>query len=447
MSTRKRLVGAAVLVLCWLSLSGAQDSPRFRGPNGDGTYPDVRIRTDWRGRPPKIVWRANLGYGFSEIVVDGDRAVTAGYPPGEKKSLLCCLDAATGTEYWRIEYEDTCGGHRSSLLGPIATPLIDGGRVYMVAAMGALYCYNLADGRAQWAKVTNKDSALGEPHGDYGDGVSPVSVGDLLIAQLSVAKDAAAWHAFNKNDGSLVWSHPIKRRERRSRREIIDRAYCAPAVCELNGERHLILVSNAAIDLVNLKTGACLYSHSLAARRMDWGPFVEPVMVGTDKFFLGLWYAKGKGGCANLFELRPDGLTRLWANNTVGKGAYTYVVHDAYVYGYGSPGLQCVALDTGDARWKWRSTEPRRMRDQGEIVLLGDKLVWISTSGILHVGEASPDRSRPLAEFALIGKPGPEVHREKARYNNVVCTAPNYAAGHLYCRSPWGEVVCVDIKP
>jgi hypothetical protein len=30
-----------------VSSASAQDSPSFRGPNGNGTYPDASIRTNW----------------------------------------------------------------------------------------------------------------------------------------------------------------------------------------------------------------------------------------------------------------------------------------------------------------------------------------------------------------------------------------------------------------
>ncbi|MBN1669897.1 MAG: PQQ-binding-like beta-propeller repeat protein [Kiritimatiellae bacterium] len=422
----------------------AADWPCYRGPNGDGTCPDAQIRTDWKATPPKIAWRADVGFGFSEVVVAGNRALTAGYDVDSKTSAVFCFDLESGALTWKQAYADTCGGERKSLLGPIATPTVDGDRVYMVAAMGTVYCFDLASGAPIWEQTVNKDKDQGIPFGDYGDGVSALVVDDLVIAHLSTTKDSAAWSALRKADGSPVWSHPVERRQAARKRAIIDRSYCAPVRCELNGKPHLILVANAVIDCVELASGARTATHSLADLQLDYGPFAPPVLTGADTFFLTFWYARREN--AVLFRIAGDGLARVWANRTLGKGAYSYVVRDGHVYGFGAQGLQGVNLADGDLKWKWRDSDANLARDQGEIILLGDKLVWISTSGRLYVGEASPANRRPLADLQVIGPRPRGGAGATALYNNIVCTAPSFSAGRLFCRSPWGEVVCVDLR-
>jgi len=131
-------------VASFLSIGMAQDSACFRGPNHNGTYPDATIRTNWKEKPPQVLWTKDVGYGFAGIAVAGKRALTAGYDFETRKSTLYCLNTDTGAEEWQIQYADTCGGRRRGLIGPIPTPVIDGDRVYVVAAMGALYCFDLA---------------------------------------------------------------------------------------------------------------------------------------------------------------------------------------------------------------------------------------------------------------------------------------------------------------
>jgi outer membrane protein assembly factor BamB len=434
------LAGAGVAVA--FGIVCAQDAPGLRGPKGDGTYPEATLRSDWRANPPKVLWRTDVGYGFSAAVVTGERVITAGYAPDEGQSALQAFDASTGKALWRTAYADSCGGPRRGLNGPIATPLIEDGRVYMVAAMGALYAFDLATGAKVWEAAANRDKDAARPYGEFGDGVSPAVFDDLIVVQLSLTTNSAAWQAYGKKDGKLVWSHPVE--DRPGDRKPGDRAYSPPAMRTWNGKRLLVLVSSALIEGVDLRTGERMWSHSLADLQMRYGPFPEPVFFENDKFFLGCWYSLR--GTAIAFQMTEGGLSRLWSNSSIGKGAYSTVVRDGHAYGYGAEGLHCVDLQTGKVRWKWRSPDPAVVKDQGEIILVGDKLVWLSTSGMLYIADASPERREPLAEFKAIGPCGKPLGKDKARYNNVVSTSPALSGGRLFCRAGWGELVALDFR-
>jgi hypothetical protein len=129
----------------------------------------------------------------------------------------------------------------------------------------------------------------------------------------------------------------------------------------------------------------------------------------------------------------------------MGKGTFTHVICGGHVYGFGIKGLQCVDLEDGKTEWNWRA-KGKESRDQGEITLVGDKLVWLSTSGVLYAGDASPDADGPSAQFNAIGQCTKDIRKDKARYNSICCVAPTFAEGRFYCRSPWGTVVCVDVS-
>lgn len=432
---------ATVCTLAVEAAFPADDSASFRGPNHDGTYRESKIRVNWQEKPPVILWSQNAGYGFSGVAVSGKRVLAAGYSIETGKSTLSCFDSDSGRVNWQIEYADTCGGKRRGLIGPIATPVIDGDRVYMVACMGVLYCFDLAKGAKLWEQAANKDKENGKPFGEYGDGASPVVVGDLVLAHLTVDSGSAAWFAFARQDGKQAWSHPVKQREVKSGNP--DRAYSSAAPCDINGAPHVILVSNTGIDCVDAKTGRQAWTYSMADHEMTYGPFPAPVFFAKDKFFLGTWYSGKAHG--NAFQINENGLTPLWKNDAIGKGAYSSVVYNGCLFGYGVKGLNCVNAADGEIKWKWRASSSAVAKDQGEIILIGDKLVWISSSGILYVGEALPDKAGPVAEFKALGACTRDLRKDKAQYNNVVSTSPSFAAGRVYCRSPWGEIVCVDV--
>jgi outer membrane protein assembly factor BamB len=428
-------------VLATGSVATAQDSAWYRGPSRNGVYPDAAIRANWKEKAPKILWHKEVGYGFAGAAVVDKKVVTAGYAQETGKGVLYCFDADTGKLIWRVEYEDACGGARGNVVGPVATPVIDGGRVYMVAVMGALYCYDLFTGDKVWEKVTSKDP--GKLYGEFGDGASPVIAGDLVLAHLTTATNSASWFAFNKKDGTLVWSHPVK--TRLGVEEMADRSYSPAGLCKVNGKSCAILISDAVIDCVELSKGGNVWSHSIADMELRYGPFSEPVFFGNDKFLVGTWYASKANVIA--FQINNDGLTRMWTSKAIGKGAYSFVVYKGLAFGYGVKGLNCMDLANGKSNWEWRSSDPKTAKDQGEIILVGDKLVWVSSySGVLYIGNASPEKSAPLGELKALTDCTKDIKKDKARYNNVVSTTPVFANGRIYLRSSWGELACVDVK-
>ncbi|MBA4389219.1 MAG: hypothetical protein C0404_14695 [Verrucomicrobia bacterium] len=423
-------------------LAVAQDSPCFRGPNRDGSYPGAQLRLNWAEKPPKILWKKDVGFGFSQVVTSGKLALTCGYQPDKDASFLYCFDAETGADQWQIEYKDTFGGARSRLLGPIPTPAIDDGRVYVVAAMGAIYCYELGTQKKIWEKVTNKDTTA--KLGDYGDSVSPVVSGDLVIAHLTLGPDSAAWHAFQKKDGLVAWTHPVEARKPEKKNDHIDRAYVSAVPFLFKDKPRVILISNATIDCVEAGSGKLAWRFPIDDLKMEWGPLIDAIVFDGDKFLLGCWY--GNRATAFVFQMTGDSLKEVWSNKTLGKLTYSYVLRNQYAYGFGPKGMQCVDLKDGGAKWEWRPEDSRAKKDQGETILVGDKLVWLSTSGTLYAGEATPDKPGTVSEFPVIGRCTKDLKKLKASFNEIICTSPSFSGGRLYCRSPWGEVVCVDVS-
>ena len=113
---RFSLIFALVIVLL---LSGCSKKeigwPRWRGPNGDG----ISTETDWDPKAladgPRIHWTANVGLGYSNVVIRDNRLYTTGLP-GEG-NIIYCLNAKTGEKIWRYVSKST--------RDPKSTPCID----------------------------------------------------------------------------------------------------------------------------------------------------------------------------------------------------------------------------------------------------------------------------------------------------------------------------------
>ena len=82
-----------ILIICSFGLYTAvcnadeYNWPQWRGPNSDG----ISNETDWNPEAlaggPKILWKVNLGTGYSNVVIQDDRLYTMGMynMPGTKQ--------------------------------------------------------------------------------------------------------------------------------------------------------------------------------------------------------------------------------------------------------------------------------------------------------------------------------------------------------------------------
>ena len=83
--------------------------PRWRGPNGDG----ISNETDWNpeapAEGPKILWKADVGFGNSNIVIQDKYLYVIGGSFREGDTVFC-LNVETGKEVWRYSYPCGFGG-------------------------------------------------------------------------------------------------------------------------------------------------------------------------------------------------------------------------------------------------------------------------------------------------------------------------------------------------
>ena len=54
----------------------AADWPVVRGPLHDGSTPESGLLSEWPAKGPNVLWTADLGKGYSAVVVSDGRAVT-----------------------------------------------------------------------------------------------------------------------------------------------------------------------------------------------------------------------------------------------------------------------------------------------------------------------------------------------------------------------------------
>src|SRR5438477_3125122 len=98
----------------------------------------------------------------------------------EGKERVLCLDAKTGKEIWKHEYD--CPYAVSYASGPRCTPTVAGGKVYTLGTMGDLHCLDATDGRVVWAKDLKTEYKVETP--TWGFAGHPLVDGQKLIVTV-----------------------------------------------------------------------------------------------------------------------------------------------------------------------------------------------------------------------------------------------------------------------
>src|SRR5579871_3451130 len=141
----------------------ADDWPQWAGPKRDDVWRETGIVEKFPAGGPPVKWRVPVGAGYTGPAVVGDKVYLTDRPAGEPpapgkeaalpkgtipgRERVLCLDAGTGKTLWEHAYD--CPYRISYPSGPRATPVVAGGKVYTLGAMGDLLCLDAATGKVQ----------------------------------------------------------------------------------------------------------------------------------------------------------------------------------------------------------------------------------------------------------------------------------------------------------
>src|SRR5215510_1365871 len=80
----------------------AEDWPQFLGPARNGTYSGNDLAAKWAASGPAVVWKKDVGQGFSSPVVAQGRLIL--FHRAGDKEVVEALDAANGKPIWSFDY-------------------------------------------------------------------------------------------------------------------------------------------------------------------------------------------------------------------------------------------------------------------------------------------------------------------------------------------------------
>jgi outer membrane protein assembly factor BamB len=376
----------------------------WRGPQHNGISTE-KISTDWPSDGPPVLWKSEVGIGFSGFAVSGNTAVTLGN--ADDVDIVKAFAADTGKELWKFEYDAELDPKYFEG-GPTSSPTIHDGRVYILGKQGQLHSLDLATGKAHWSVDLAKETSARQP--DWGFTGSPVVVGSSLL--LNVGSHGTS---VNLADGKVLW----KSKEEPAAGYTTPLALADGTYTFSNSDEYFAL---------DPKTGSTKWTHPWATR---YGVnAADPIIVSPTELIIASGYNKG----STRIDISSSNPTTVWQNRNLRSQMNPALLIDGHLYGVDGdessrPAVNCVDAASGDVKWTEKSVGAATLiaADNGRHILL------LSDKGELHLVKPSPSGFESEASAqVLTGK---------------CWTAPVLSDGRLFLRNAAGKVSVLSLKP
>jgi outer membrane protein assembly factor BamB len=370
---------AAFLVVCFVFTGlvlTSQTPTRWRGPNGNGIYPETGLLKKWPADGPQVLWHfTGLGEGHSSPAFANNMIYLSGM--ARKTGNIYALDM-NGKLQWKAPYSEE---FHESYPGSRSTPVIAGDLLYIYSGKGVLTAMDSKNGKVRWQKDVIKD--FDGTNIKWGVTETVVVDDELVFVTPGGKKNNII--ALNRQNGNLVWSSPGKG---------TSSAYCTPLLVQLPSRKLLVTMTSGHIIGLDAKDGRILWSHPHSNR--------HEVHANTPIFHNGeLFCFSGYGQGGVKLTLSDDGSTvkKAWFNSQLDGRMGGIVLLDGYLYGSGDNNRQwrCVDWKTGEE--KYASTE----MGKGVVIAADGMLYCYSERGELGLVKATPDG------FNLTGKTNVEL--------------------------------------
>ena len=410
-----------------LQTTTKDDFPGFLGPKRSGHVSDVALATDWSKNKPKILWKLEVGAGWSAFSAVNGFAVTM-EQRGDQE-WVTCYEIETGKLRWATpspgRHETTMGG-----IGPRSTPTIHAGRVFTVGATGLVRCLDGATGKVIWEdallKRYKQSAAEEQGYVAWGRSNSPLIVDDLLVVPAGgTPEKRVSLIAYDWKTGDVKWE---------SGNTYI--SYASPNVATILGDRQILSVNESTVSGHDIRNGRVLWEHEWNGSSAAAATASQPVPISDDQILISKHYNQGSA----LLKLNKDAegnytVKREWHKTNLLKTKFTNVVIiGEYAYALSDGILECAEVQTGKKMWKDR----KGRFGQGQILGVGNLIIAMSEKRpcALQLVEATPKKFNHLGSFT--------VFEESDRAWNNLCLYGN----KLLVRN-WQYAACVElpVKP
>ncbi len=393
--TRLMVLPGALALFCFQLR--AADWPQWRGPDANGISKETGWNAQWPASGPKVLWKAQVGTGFSSFAVANGRVFTMGNTADT--DTVFCFKADTGEVLWKHSYPQKLEA-KNYEGGPNATPTVDGDRVYTCSKDAEIFCLDAAKGTVVWSKKLAEELGAKKPTWAYASSV--LVEGDLLLVNVG-----SAGTALSKKDGKVVWSNG---------NDVAN--YSTPVPFIVDGKRAVALFTKDHIAALLVADGKELW-------RYPWKTSydinaADPIVSGNEVFI-----SSGYNHGAALLRITDGKPEQVWQNKNMRNHFNSCVLWQGYLYGVDEKELRCVSWKDGEVKWG----DPRF--GKGSLMMADGKVIGLGEKGELLIVEATPKEFKAVSRAQVLG--------------GKCWTAPVLANGRIYCRNATGDMVCLDV--
>ena len=412
---------AAALTLPFAALR-ADDWPQWRGPNRDGTCGETGLLESFPAGGLKVRWRAPVGWGFASPVVAQGRVYLADSElmKPKAKERLHCFDETTGEALWThaydVAYEDWAFDPKQEI-GPVATPIVQNGKVYTVGRVGHLFCLEARTGAVLWQRNLQKDYQVAFAPGTP----SPLIDGDLLILFIG-GKPGACVIGVHKDTGKEVW-------------KALDESltFSSPIVISSGGKKQLIVWTQESVTSLDPATGKTYWRQRL----LTSGEYaVSTPVFHKDRLLIG----------GLMFQLSPDqpAAKMLWPDSKtpsrrIFSHTSTALLQGDHLFSAKSSG-ELICLDAATGEQVWQSAKVTDLKNGASIHLTpnGASVLLYTDKGELIRAQLTSLGYQEISRVAVLEPTFPFAGRK------VVWSAPAYANRHIFARNG-KELICASL--
>ena len=378
----------------------AEDWPQFLGPSRNGVYTGGDLAATWPAAGPAMLWKRDVGQGFSAPVVAA----------GPADSVPSRGESRDGGSDGREDRPQDLGDRRGDRLSRRF-------RLRRRPARGAGDCrrqdlHFRRGRRAAGPGFRHRAQAVERGHAREvrrAQGILRLGRGTAggrrKVLVNTGGPNGAGIAAFDKETGKVLWTATND-----------ESSYSAPVAATIGGVRHALFLTRAGFVDLDPATGKVRYQMKWRSRN-DASVNAATPIVADDMVFLSASYGTG----ATVLQFAGGQWKQLWASDDKLSNHYaTSVYRDGILYGYHGrqeygPSLRAVEMKTGKVRWSVDDF------GAGTVTLAGDRLLVLRESGELQMGPATPDAWRPSAKARLM--------------EGTVRSYPALADGLLYVRN------------
>jgi len=391
------------------------DWPSWRGPQHDGSSEEKGLPMKWSDTE-NVAWKVALpGPGNSTPIIHGDQVILTQSTDNGHQRFTMAFDRKTGRPLWKtgVTWKEDEPTHKTNPHCS-ASPTTDGERIIVSYASAGIFCYDM-QGKELWKRD------LGLQHHIWGNGASPVIVGDRVFINHGPSIGKTKLVAMDKKTGEILWEQREKERPTKGNPGFYG-SWSDPLPRVIDGKSQLLMSWPFRVCSIDPENGKDLWTCEGLNSLVYTSPlFADGVAVAMGGYS-GMVLAVRAGGSGDVTSSQ-----RIWHNPKSPQRIASGVIHEGHIYIHNDPGTaQCIDLKTGEDVWSERlKGEGTSGQNWSSVVLSEGKCYTVNQGGDCFIFTASPD-------FKLLAT---NPLREKVIASIAVADQHLYIRGHqhLFC--------------